>query len=101
MSLAKAQIPAVGHAVLLIRQKSSPIANASTSDGAGLAAGVFHHILSLKNESPKVIAATHFHEIFEQGFLKPQARLAQAHMEVRLDPSMTPSSIHEVTYLYK
>ena len=30
-------------------------------DGAGLAAGVFHHLLDRGVESPKVLAATHFH----------------------------------------
>jgi DNA mismatch repair ATPase MutS len=31
------------------------------ADGAGLACGVFEYLLSLGDESPKVIAATHFH----------------------------------------
>lgn len=31
------------------------------ADGAGLAAGVFNHLLNRGNERPKVIAATHFH----------------------------------------
>lgn len=30
-------------------------------DGAGLACGVFEYLLSLGEEAPKVIAATHFH----------------------------------------
>lgn len=30
-------------------------------DGAGLAAGVFNHLLNRGIESPKVLAATHFH----------------------------------------
>jgi DNA mismatch repair protein MSH5 len=32
-----------------------------SSDGAGLACAVLEHLLSLDAESPKVIAATHFH----------------------------------------
>ena len=35
-----------------------------TCDGAGLAAGTFLHLLTLDDECPKILAATHFHEIF-------------------------------------
>lgn len=41
----------------------------SISDGAGLACGIFEYLLGLGDERPKVLAATHFHEIFENGFL--------------------------------
>lgn len=33
----------------------------STEDGAGLACGVFEHLLDRGVERPKVVAATHFH----------------------------------------
>ncbi|KAI4729264.1 hypothetical protein E4T49_02943 [Aureobasidium sp. EXF-10728] len=55
-------------------------------DGAGLAAGVFNHLLERGDQCPKVIGATHFHEIFESGFLLPHERLAFGHFEVRVDP---------------
>ncbi|KAF7512474.1 hypothetical protein GJ744_001409 [Endocarpon pusillum] len=59
-------------------------------DGAGLVAGVLQHLLGEIGEAeesvrPKVLAATHFHEIFEMGFLPPQNGLQFAHMEVRVD----------------
>lgn len=70
-----------------------------SSDGAGLAAGVFEHLLRRGPESPKVLGATHFHEIFESGFLKPQPALGFAHMEVRMDTQA--SEVHDqITYLY-
>lgn len=79
-----------------------------TSNGAGLAAGLFQHLLSRGNEAPKVMAATHFHEIFELGYLAPQKGLAFAHMEVRVDRRTKTRIIdveegatgNEVTYLY-
>ncbi|KAJ8114028.1 hypothetical protein OPT61_g3993 [Boeremia exigua] len=57
-----------------------------SSDGAGLACAVMEHLLSLGNERPKVIGATHFHEIFEMGLLKPRSALSFGHLEVKVDP---------------
>lgn len=61
------------------------------ADGAGLAAGVFQHLLGRGEvgDAPKVLAATHFHEIFEMGFLRQQRGLGLAHMEVRVDRNGT------------
>lgn len=70
------------------------------TDGAGLACGVFEHFLGLGNEKPKVLGATHFHEIFENGFLKPRPSLEFGHMEVRLDND-AESVEEQITYLYK
>ncbi|KAI9670699.1 MAG: MutS protein msh5 [Alyxoria varia] len=68
--------------------------------GAGLACGVFEYLLSLGPEkSPKVVAATHFHEIFENGFLRSRPALQFAHMEVHLG-SNTKEAKDQVTYLY-
>ena len=68
-------------------------------DGAGLAAGVFEHLLRRGAECPKILGATHFHEIFEAGFLQPQPSLGFAHMEVRMD--VEASNIDDqITYLY-
>ncbi|KAL9071237.1 MAG: hypothetical protein Q9157_005541 [Trypethelium eluteriae] len=68
-------------------------------DGAGLAAGVFNHLLELGNEKPKAIAATHFHEIFENDFLEKKAQLAFGHMEVQVD-SQASEFDNQITYLY-
>lgn len=68
-------------------------------DGAGLAAGVFEHLLQRGPASPKVLGATHFHEIFESGFLPPRPSLGFAHMEVRIDSQVTGLN-EQVTYLY-
>ncbi|KAK3616211.1 hypothetical protein LTR56_026103 [Elasticomyces elasticus] len=67
-------------------------------DGAGLAAGVFEHLLQRGADCPKVLGATHFHEIFESGFLPERPELTYAHMEVRVDEA---SEVDEqITYLY-
>ena len=87
------------------------------SDGAGLAAGVFNHLLERGDQCPKVLGATHFHgifrdlstlirrsnlgiEIFESGFLLPHERLAFGHFEVRVDPQSQQID-EQLTYLYK
>ena len=70
------------------------------TDGAGLACGVFKHFLSLGDDRPKVLAATHFHEIFENGFLNASSRLAFGHMEVYKDPNAKEIE-DQVSYLYK
>ncbi|KAL2059622.1 hypothetical protein ABVK25_000915 [Lepraria finkii] len=70
-----------------------------SSDGAGLACGVFEHFLSLGDERPKVLGATHFHEIFEYGFLKPRPFLVFGYMEVRLDREAQDLE-DQITYLY-
>lgn len=55
-------------------------------DGAGLACGVFERFLSLGVDCPKVLGATHFHEIFETGHLNGDTKgLALGHMEVMVD----------------
>jgi DNA mismatch repair protein MSH5 len=68
-------------------------------DGAGLACGVFEYFLNLGSDRPKVLGATHFHEIFEVGFLEEKPELSLGHMEVHID---TNSDVVEdqITYLY-
>jgi hypothetical protein len=72
----------------------------SLVDGAGLACGIFEYLLSLNYKRPKVLAATHYHEIFENGFLPLRRSLSFGHMEVRVDESSQNTSDH-ITYLYK
>ncbi|KAF1968338.1 mismatch repair protein 5 [Bimuria novae-zelandiae CBS 107.79] len=70
-----------------------------SSDGAGLACAVFTYLLSLGRSSPKVIGATHFHEIFENGLLKASPALALGHMEVKIDEQAS-ELYDQITYLY-
>ncbi|KAF2748154.1 hypothetical protein M011DRAFT_422382 [Sporormia fimetaria CBS 119925] len=70
-----------------------------SSDGAGLACAVFEYLLSLGDECPKVVGATHFHEIFETGLFRPRAPLAFGHMEVRVDTEASEAE-DQITYLY-
>lgn len=72
----------------------------NASDGAGLACGVFEYFLSLGSERPKVLGATHFHEIFEGGFLSERPELAFGHMHVRVDSGELAVE-DQITYLYK
>lgn len=72
----------------------------SSSDGAGLACAVFEHLLSLAENNPKVLGATHYHEIFEHGFLLDYPALSLGHMRVLLDDAaQLPEG--QITYLYK
>ncbi|KAJ5628099.1 DNA mismatch repair protein MutScore [Penicillium lividum] len=68
------------------------------SDGIGLACGVFEHFLGL-DDSPKVLAATHYHEIFENDFLAPRPKLQLGHMEVKVCEDSQEVE-DQVTYLY-
>lgn len=70
-----------------------------SSDGAGLACGVFEHFLSLGKDRPKVIGATHYHELFENDFLEPRPYLEFGHMEVRLDHEAEDVE-NQIAYLY-
>ncbi|KAI1920455.1 hypothetical protein LOZ58_002923 [Ophidiomyces ophidiicola] len=68
-------------------------------DGIGLACGLFEHLIHRGEERPRVLAATHFHEIFENGFLCQTPELQFGHMEVQIDP--TASELEDqITYLY-
>jgi DNA mismatch repair protein MSH5 len=42
------------------------------TDGAGLFAGILKHLLARGSDCPKVIATTHFHELFTTGLLEPE-----------------------------
>lgn len=71
----------------------------TVSDGAGLCCGVFKYLLDLGVHRPKVLAATHFHEIFENGFLQDRPELTFGHMEVRVD-THAEAVEDQITYLY-
>ncbi|RFU35986.1 hypothetical protein B7463_g362, partial [Scytalidium lignicola] len=69
-------------------------------DGAGLTCGIFHHFLNLGTNNPKVLGATHFHEIFENGFLTDEPKLSFGHMEVMVNAEADEVE-DQITYLYK
>lgn len=69
------------------------------SDGIGLACGVLEHLLDLE-DPPKVIAASHFHEILENDFLPLRPGLQLGHMEVKVCEESQQVE-DQVTYLYK
>lgn len=56
-----------------------------STDGVGLVTALLDHFVNLGDETPKVLAATHFHEIFEHDFLSAAPILSLAHMDVRVD----------------
>ena len=79
------------------------------ADGAGIACGVLTHLAARPaSRKPKVLAATHFHEIFEGNLLRGKD-VAFAFMDVQLNetllrqagseaPGLAPED--QVTYLY-
>jgi DNA mismatch repair protein MSH5 len=71
-----------------------------SSDGAGLACAVFEHLLDLSSSRPKVIGATHYHEIFENGFLTSHPNIWFGHMRILLDANAEQVE-EQITYLYK
>jgi DNA mismatch repair protein MSH5 len=71
----------------------------TASDGAGLCCGVFQYLLDPGAHRPKVLAATHLHEIFENGFLQDRPELTFGHMEVRVDTHARAVE-DQITYLY-
>ena len=49
---------------------------------------------------PKVLGATHFHEIFENGYLEECSALAFGHMGVYVDKDVGAVE-NQITYLYE
>lgn len=74
----------------------------SPNNGAGLATSLLQYFLGLGPERPKVLAATHFHEMFEGGFLRNAETnaLAFAHMNIRVDLE-ADSPDDQVTFLFE
>ncbi|KAJ3802460.1 muts domain V-domain-containing protein [Lentinula aff. detonsa] len=53
------------------------------TDGAGLLCGVIKHLLSRKSNCPKVLVATHFHDVFREEILDPESvPISFLHMQV-------------------
>ncbi|KAL8370967.1 hypothetical protein RB595_001023 [Gaeumannomyces hyphopodioides] len=69
-------------------------------DGAALAAGLFWYFATRDEATrPKVLAATHFHEIFEQHVLDDTPNIGYAHMDVRIDLEASERE-NQITFLY-
>lgn len=59
-----------------------------STDGAGLFCAVLQHLLARGADCPKVLAATHFHDIFRVGLLDPHhAPIAFRHMQIMFTAS--------------
>ena len=72
----------------------------AAADGAGLTASLFEYLAGLERaKRPRVVAATHFHEIFEGGLMDTDGAVAFAHMDIHLDDNETTRG-QQVTYLY-
>lgn len=60
----------------------------ATADGAALFNALLDHFLRLgPSDTPKVLAATHFHEIFERQGFEQHPRLGLFHMSITLNPA--------------
>ncbi|KAG0700111.1 DNA mismatch repair protein MutS [Suillus ampliporus] len=99
------------------------------ADGTGLFCGVIKHLLNRGSQCPKVLAATHFHEVFQKDMLDPHKfPITLLHMQVlftsskgnilepsdisipgdsgstnheRLDPTSVVAPGEKITYLYR
>ncbi len=71
----------------------------NVADGVGLCCGVLDYFNNLKAHRPKVLAATHFHEIFENNYLLENSGLSFGHMEVRMNKEALAAE-DQITYLY-
>ncbi|KAH6895100.1 muts domain V-domain-containing protein [Thelonectria olida] len=71
----------------------------NADDGSGLLAALLDHFLSLGRDSPRMLVATHYHEIFEGGYLNHHEGLQLAHLDVRVDWNAAQVE-DQVTYLF-
>ncbi|KAK4048469.1 hypothetical protein OIO90_005800 [Microbotryomycetes sp. JL221] len=83
-----------------------------TEDGAGLFCAVIEHLMRRGSHTPRIIAATHFHNVLSNDLLSRELPIGHAHMEVLIhedrnadSSSATTSSSGQafanVTYLYR
>ena len=70
-----------------------------TEDGVALMAALIENLALRRNESPRVLAATHHHELFEPGVLNMGRNMALAHMDARVNVESEGSG-NELTFLY-
>lgn len=72
----------------------------NSQDGAGLLTAAIDHFTHLGSNRPKLLVATHFHEILDDHFITASTNLAFAHMEIHIDLD-APTAQDQVTYLYQ
>ncbi len=68
--------------------------------GSALLTAYLTYFLDLGVYRPRVLAGTHFHEVFENGFLQPGQDVGFAHMDVHLDPAAKDPE-DQITFLYR
>ncbi|KAL2111144.1 hypothetical protein VUR80DRAFT_243 [Thermomyces stellatus] len=70
-----------------------------TEDGVALMAALIDSLGSRRSEAPRILAATHHHELFEPGVLNMGPNMTLAHMDARVSVGNEGPS-NEVTFLY-
>ncbi|KAF9911820.1 MutS protein msh5 [Linnemannia zychae] len=68
----------------------------ASTDGAGLFCGVVEHFAAMKEGQPKVLATTHFHELFENDLMDLSLPISLYTMEVYQQPDSM-----EATFLFR
>lgn len=71
----------------------------NADDGAGLLAATLDHFLTVETGAPRLLLATHFHQLFEADYLIDYQNLGVAHMEVRTDLEAGQPD-RQITYLF-
>ena len=71
----------------------------NADDGAGLLAATLDFFLTAGDSVPRLLLATHFHELFEGEYLVGCPKLGVFHMEVVTDPEATHLE-GQITYLF-
>lgn len=85
-----------------------------TLDGAGLFCAVIKHLLGRGEDCPKVLVATHFHDVFKPDLLDPTtphisflhmqimfSSTSDTDMEANTDSTHPVASREKITYLYR
>ncbi|KAK2045863.1 muts domain V [Colletotrichum somersetense] len=72
----------------------------ASDDGSGLMAALIDHFITLSSQTPKVLIATHCHDIFEGDYLDGRPGMVLAHMNIRLDLE-TEHKEDQVVFLYQ
>ncbi|WWD22617.1 hypothetical protein CI109_107110 [Kwoniella shandongensis] len=68
----------------------------TSTDGAGLLAGVIEHLLEKNGPCPRTVILTHFHELFARQFLSDQLWINFCQME-----TIKVAGTNDIQYLYK
>ncbi|KAK4239460.1 muts domain V-domain-containing protein [Achaetomium macrosporum] len=71
----------------------------TAESGSALFAAYLAYLLDLGVDRPKVLAGTHFHEIFENGLLRTGTDVAFGHLDVRLD-AQAEDPEDQITFLF-